>query len=176
LQTTFTHARHEREVTVHLGWFKIRFADLPQPMGALVVRRSDDEPELVLLTTIPLTTATQARLAFEHWRLRPASEHIYRFDQEQGLDVEDMRVRSLQAMRRLFVLVLLTVLFVAHLAATWPQPAVTWLRSLGGKLGLPTDLDGLSLLLADISFVFTAAATLSFALAHPFPFFSRTYG
>jgi len=108
--------------------------------------------------------------------MRPAIEHTYRFDQEQGLDVEDMRVRSLEAMRRLFVLVLLTALFVTHLAATWPQPAVRWLRSLGGKLGLTSDLDGLYLLLAGISFVFTTAATLSFALAHPFPFFSLTYG
>jgi len=176
LPTTFTHARNERLVTVHLGWFQVRFADLPQPMWALVVRRCEHEPELVLLTTIPLTTATQARLAFEQWRMRPAIEHTYRFDQEQGLDVEDMRVRSLEAMRRLFVLVLLTALFVTHLAATWPQPAVRWLRSLGGKLGLTSDLDGLYLLLAGISFVFTTAATLSFALAHPFAFFSLTYG
>ncbi len=47
---------------------------------------------------------------------------------------------------------------------------------MGGKLGLTSDLDGLYLLLAGISFVFTTAATLSFALAHPFPFFSLTYG
>jgi hypothetical protein len=64
-QTTFTHARQEREATVHLGWFKIRFADLPQPMWALVVRRSDEEPGLVLLTTLPLTNAAQAQLVFE---------------------------------------------------------------------------------------------------------------
>lgn len=44
----------------------------------------------------------------------------------------------LQAMRRLFLLVLLSALFFAYIAATWPQPAFTWLRSLGGKLGLPT--------------------------------------
>lgn len=175
LQTTFTHARKQRQVMVQLGRFKVRIASLPQPMWALVVRRSEEEPELVLLTTLSLTNATQARLVLEQWRMRPAIEHTYRFDQEQGLDVEDMRVRSLEAMRRLFVLVLLTALFVAHLAATWPQPAVMWLRSLGGKLGLPTDLDGLYLLLAGISFVFTTAATLSFALAHPFPFFSHLW-
>jgi hypothetical protein len=181
-QTTFTHARNERLVTVHLGWFQVRFADLPQPMWILIARRCDsdsaaeEEGELVLLTTIPITDATQARLAYDQWRMRPAIEHTYRFDQEQGLDVEDMRVRSLEAMRRLFVLVLLTALFVAHIAATWPQPAVTWLRSLGGKLGLATDLDGLYLLLAGISFVFTTAATLSFAFTHPFPFPSFTYG
>ena len=142
----------------------------------LIARRSEYEAELVLLTTIPILDATEARLAYDQWRTRPAIEHTYRFDQEQGLDVEDMRVRSLEAMRRLFVLVLLTALFVAFLAATWPQPAVTWLRSLGGKLGLKTDLDGLYLLLAGISFVFTTAATLSFALTHPFPCSSLTYG
>ncbi len=173
---TFTPARKERQVTVQLGWLKIRFADLPEPMWALVVHQAEDDSDLVLLTTIPISSAADTRLVYNQWRLRPSIEHTYRFDQEQGLDVEDMRVRSLEAMRRLFVLVLLTALFVAHLAHTWPQPAVHWLRSLGGKLGLPTDLDGLYLLLAGISFVFTTAATLSFALAHPFPFSSFTYG
>jgi hypothetical protein len=80
-----------------------------------------------------------------------------------------MRVRSLEAMRRLFILVLLTALCVAFIAASWSQPALDWLRSLGGKLALTTDLDGLYLLLAGISFVFTTAATLSFADSHPFP-------
>ena len=79
-------------------------------------------------------------------------------------------------MRRLFVLALLTALFVAYLDVTWPRPAVGWLRSLGGKLGLATDLDGLYLLLAGIGFVFTTAATLSFAWSHPFPFSSLSSG
>ena len=182
-QTTFTHARKQRLVTVHLGWFQVRFADLPKPMWALIARRTDaasgcplEEGELVLLTTIPITDANVAQRVYEQWRQRPSIEQTYRFDQEQGLDVEDMRLRSLEAMRRLFVLVLLTALFVAFLDATWPQAAVGWLRSLGGKLGLTTDLDGLYLLLAGISFVFTTAATLSFACTHPFPCFSLSYG
>ncbi len=95
---------------------------------------------------------------------------------EQGLDIEALHMRSLEAMRRLFVLVLLTALFVAYLDATWPQSAVDWLRFLGGKHGLKTDLDGLYLLLAGISFVFTTASSLSFAWTHPFPFSSFTYG
>ncbi len=182
-QTTFSHAGRQRRVTVHLGWFQIRFADLPQPMWALVARRTDsqsgcplEEGELILLSTIPVTDEQSAQRVYEHWRQRPRIEHTYRFDQEQGLDVEQMRVRSLEAMRRLFVLVLLTALFVASLDATWPQPATTWLRSLGGKLGLSTDRDGLYLLLAGISFVFTTAATLSFACSHPFPFSSFSFG
>ncbi len=72
-------------------------------------------------------------------------------------------------MRRLFVLVLLTALFVAHLDHSWPQTAVSWLRCLGGKLGLKTDLDGLYVLLAGIGSVFAFAATFAFALHHPFP-------
>ncbi len=54
-----------------------------------------------------------------------------------------MQVQSLEVMRRLFVLVLLTALFAAHIAAAWPPPAVSWLRCLGGNLGLKTDVDGL---------------------------------
>lgn len=73
-------------------------------------------------------------------------------------------------MRRLFVLVLLTALFVAHIDHTWPAPAVSWLGSLGGKLGLKSDRDGLYVLLAGIGSVFAAAATLLFASLPPFPF------
>lgn len=102
-------------------------------MWMLIARRSEDEAEVVLLTSLPITNATAARLAYDQLRQRPRIEHTYRFDQEQGLDVEDMRVRSLKAMRRLFVLVLLNALFVAYLAATWPQSAIAWLRSLGGQ-------------------------------------------
>ena len=79
-------------------------------------------------------------------------------------------------MRRLFILVLLAALFVAHLDQSWPAPALSWLRSLGGKLGLKTDLDGLYILLAGIGAVFAAAATLLFAVHHPFPFAPPTPG
>jgi len=59
---------------------------------------------------------------------------------------------------------------VAHIHHSWPAPAVSWLRSLGGKLGLKTDLDGLYVLLAGIGSVFAATATLTFASLHSFPF------
>jgi hypothetical protein len=87
-----------------------------------------------------------------------------------------MRAHSLEAMRRLFVLVLLTALFVAHIDHTWPAPAVSWLRSLGGKLGLKTDLNGLYVLLAGIGSVFVASTTLLFAAHHPFPFYKLSSG
>jgi hypothetical protein len=62
------------------------------------------------------------------------------FDQEQGLDVEDMHVRELERMKRLFLLVLVSAQFVFFLIDQWPQPTVQRLRSLGGKLPLKKDL------------------------------------
>ena len=94
----------------------------------------------------------------------------HRFQQEAGLDVEDMRIQSLEAMRGLFVLVLFTALFVAHIDHSWPAPAVSWLRPLCGKLGLKTDLGGLYVLLAGIGSFFAATATLTIASLPSFPF------
>jgi hypothetical protein len=76
----------------------------------------------------------------------------------------------------LFVLVLMAALFVYHIAHDWPQHMVLWLRGLGGKLGLASDLDGPYILLAGISAVFVAATTLSFAAHHPFPRAGGTCG
>ena len=59
---------------------------------------------------------------------------------------------------------------------TWPQRMVLWLRRLGGKLGLSSDLDGPYVLLAGIGAVFLAAATLAFAAQHPFPRAGGTCG
>lgn len=48
-------------------------------------------------------------------RLRGRIDHGYRFDQEQGLAVEDMRVQTVDRMRRIFALVLLAAQFVFSL-------------------------------------------------------------
>jgi hypothetical protein len=170
LLVDFSHARKVRHVKIQLGWFAFRLPEASQHLWAVVAHHPEEERDLVLLTHVPISTAAEARLVYDQWRERPSIEHTYRFQQEAGLDVEDMRVHSLEAMRRLFVLVLLTALFVAHIDHSWPAPAVSWLRSLGGKLGLKTDLDGLYVLLAGIGSVFAAAATLTFTSLHPFPF------
>jgi hypothetical protein len=176
LLVDFTHARKVPQVKIQLGWFPFRLPEWPQPLWAVVAPHPEEERDWVLLTHVPIATAADARLVYDQWRHRPSIEHTYRFQQEAGLDVEDMRVQSLEAMRRLFVLMLLTALFVAHIDHSWPAPAVSWLRSLGGKLGLKTDLDGLYVLLAGIGSVFAAAATLIFAAHHPFPFFTISSG
>jgi hypothetical protein len=176
IRVTFTHARKVRRVDTELGWLMIRLPDTHQVLWALIAHDPDADHDLVLLTNIPIRTAAEAQAVYTEWRYRPQIEHTYRFDQEDGLDVEDMRVQTIERMRRIFVMVLLATLFVYRVAHNWPHRMVLWLRRLGGKLGLSSDLDGPYVLLAGISAVFVAAATLAFAAQHPFPRAGGTCG
>jgi hypothetical protein len=176
LQVAFHHAHRTRRVTVSLGWLPLRLPATQQRLWALVAYDPDYARQIILLTNVPLTSPEVAEQVYTEWRCRPRIEHTYRFDQEQGLDVEDMRVQTVERMRRVFVLVLLAALFVYHIAETWPQQAVLWLRRLGGKLGLNTDADGPYILLAGISAVLVTVATLGYAQHHPFPRPRETYG
>jgi hypothetical protein len=169
LEVAFTHARKVRVVNKTLGWLHIRLPPTHQLLWALVVHDPNLQSDVVLITNIPIETAQDAQTVFTEWRSRPQIEHTYRFDQEDGLDVEDMRVHTLERMRRVFALVLLAALFVHHVAHTWPRHALLWIRHLGGKLGLSSDLDGPYVLLAGIRAVWTTAATLNYATQHPFP-------
>ena len=176
-QVLFRHAGQSRLDTVHLGWFQIRLPDKPeQSLWILVADDPDMDRQLVLITNIPLLTVAVVQQVYNDWRLRSRIEHGYRFDQEQGLDVEDMRVHTLDRMRRLFAVVLLAAQIVFVIAVHWPPKAVLWLRQLGGKLGLSTDRDGPYWLLRGIAAVITSAMTLSFISLHPFPFGETTYG
>ncbi len=175
-QVLFKHAGETRIDTVHFGWFKIRIPDTQEPLWILV---ADDETlnrQLVLITNVPLTRVPTMQQVYNDWRLRSRIEHGYRFDQEQGLDVEDMRVQTLDRMRRLFAVVLMAAQIVFVISEHWPPKAVLWLRQLGGKLGISTDRDGPYWLLQGISAVILTCMTLSFAFLHPFPFQEFTCG
>lgn len=176
LRATFTHARKVRAVDVELGWLKIRLPETQQVLWVLVAHDPGYDREVVLLTNVPINTVQDARTVYAEWRHRPQIEHTYRFDQEDGLDIEDVRVQTLERMRRIFTLVLIAALFVYHIDHSWPRCAVLWLRRLGGKLGLSSDCDGPYVLLAGIRAVFITAATLAFAAQHPFPRGGGTYG
>ena len=149
-------------------------------MWALVAHEVAQERTLVLLTNVPVQEIADFRTFYDDWRLRGRIEHAgalwARFDQEQGLDVEDMRVQTLERMKRLFLLVLAAAQFVFFLIDTWPAPAVLWLRRLGGKLDLDNDLDGPYLVLRGLSAFFQTLATLSFLALSPFPRPPSTYG
>jgi hypothetical protein len=169
LRVAFTHARKVRVAEIGLGWLKIRIPEKQQTLWALVAYEAALDRTLVLITNIPIHTAHDAEAVYTEWRHRPQIEHTYRFDQEDGLDVEDVRVRTLERMRRVFALIMIAALFVYHVAHAWPQYMVLWLRRLGGKLGLSSDLDGPYVLLAGIRAVLVTVATLTFATQHPFP-------
>ncbi len=176
-ESLFKHAGQSRLDRVHLGWFQIRLPERPaQILWILVADDPSMDRQLVLITNIPLETVETVQPVYNDWRLRCRIEHGYRFDQEQGLDVEDMRVRTLERMRRLFAIVLLAAQIVFVIAVHWPPKAVLWLRQLGGKLGLASDRDGPYWLLRGISAVITSAMTWSFVFLHPFPFGEGTYG
>lgn len=107
-EANFTHAGYSWTSIVTLGWLLVR---LPgdetqqqrehQQLWALVAEDTDEkgkERTLVLLTNVPIHTMEDAQQLYSDWRMRGRIEHGYRFDQEQGLDVEDMRVRTLERM------------------------------------------------------------------------------
>ena len=166
---TFTHARKTRWATIKIGWFRLRLPTTHQLLWALVAYDVALERTLVLLTNVPLDSVKEARSVYNDWRLRSPIEHGYRFDQEQGLDVEDMRAQTLERMKRLFFLVLAAAQFVFYLIDTWPPAAVRWIRELGGKLGLANDLDGPYLVLRGLSAIFQTVATITFLAICPFP-------
>jgi len=176
-QVLFKHAGQTRLDTVQMGWFQIRLPERPeQHLWTLVADDLDMDRQLVLITNVPLVSVIVVQQVYNDWRLRSRIEHGYRFDQEQGLDMEDMRVRTVERMRRLFAIVLLAAQMVFVIQEQWPPKAVLWLRQLGGKLGLASDRDGPYGLLKGISAVITSAMTWSFVFLHPFPFGEGTYG
>jgi hypothetical protein len=176
LQVAFQHAHTTRRTTLSLGWLYLRIPETQQTVWALVIQDPTLARLIILLTNIPIQTTQDAEMVYSQWRFRPQIEHTYRFDQEQGLDVEDMRVHTLERMRRVFVLVLLAALFVYFIAQTWPRQAVFWLRRLGGKLNLAGDSDGPYILLAGIRTVLITTATVAYASHHPCPRLKGTYG
>jgi hypothetical protein len=168
-QALFHHAGRTRLATVQMGWFLIRLPDTHQQLWVLVAHDDLEDRTLTLLTNVPLLTEAVVIQVYSDWRLRGRIEHGYRFDQEQGLDVEDLRVQTLERMRRLFAIVLVAAHFVFHLIQHWPPKAVLWLRKLGGKLGIKSDRDGPYIVLRGISAVLLTVATLSFVAVSPFP-------
>lgn len=172
----FTHARQERTTNMQIGWFRIRLPGKEQDLWVNVAYDPDKDRTLTLITNVPLLSVTDVHTVYNDWRLRSRIEHGYRFDQEQGLDVEDMRVQTLERMKRLFILVLAAAQFVFYLIDSWPDSAVQWIRALGGKLGLTNDLDGPYLVLRGLSALFQTIVTLSFVSLHPFPRPIKTYG
>jgi hypothetical protein len=171
----FKHAGYTRQARIQIGWLRVRLpaSESEGDLWVLVAYEGATEHRqertLVLLTNVPIESVEEAQSLYSDWRLRTRIEHGYRFDQEQGLDVEDMRVQTVERMKRLFALVLVAAQFVFYLMQRWPHVAVQWLREVGGKLGLAIDRDGPYLLLRGLSAVWQTLATLTHLALYPFP-------
>jgi len=168
-QVVFEHAHKQRLATVGVGWLSLRVPETGQQIWAVVAEDGDLGRTLVLLTNVPVTTEARAQEVYQDWRLRSRIEQGYRFDQEQGLDVEDMRLQELEGMKRLFAVVLLAAQYVYEMMERWPAQAVHWLRQLGGKLEQAAECDGPYVLLRGVSAVLQAVAALTHLALHPFP-------
>ena len=175
-QVAFTHAGTTRFTQEKLAWLLLRLPKSHQHIWMIVAEQEGKEKPLVLLTNVPLEKVAQVQKVYSDWRLRTRIEHGYRFHQEQGLDVEDVRVRTLERMRRVFALVLLAAQFVFFVMENWPTTAVHWLRQLGGKLGLTTDRDGPYVLLCGMRAIYQTVAALTHLATKPFPHGAFTYG
>ncbi len=175
-EVLFKHAGTERLDTIQFGWFKIRVPGTDRNLWILVADDQTINRQLVLITNLPLTSLKAVQEVYNDWRLRTRIEHGYRFDQEQGLDVEDLRVHTVERMRRLFVMVLLAAQIVFVISVSWSPKAVLWIRQLGGKLNNPADRDGPYWLLRGLAAVITTCMALSFVFLHPFPFQEITCG
>jgi hypothetical protein len=164
----FTHAGNTHLAQVRLAWLPLRLGcreGLEAPARPQVWAVIAYDPELartlVLLTNVPVTDEASAQSVYSDWRLRGRIAHGYRCAQEQGLDGEDMRVRSLERQQMILVLVLAAAQVVFYIGVGWPPGSVAWLRRLGGKLGWAIDRDGPYLLLQGLAAVWQTVATLT---------------
>ena len=62
--TAFQHAHTKRQVTVSLGWLRLRIPSTQQVVWALVAYEPDLQRQLILLTNIPITNAQDAETVY----------------------------------------------------------------------------------------------------------------
>lgn len=118
-EISFTHAGKIVKAHVTLDWFQMRIPDTDQVLW-VVVGTSDYFPDLlVLIANRRVSTALEAQQVYRDWIRRPTIEHLHRFVQEDGLDVEEIQVQTLERQRRTFVLVLACALFVLRVPGAW---------------------------------------------------------
>jgi hypothetical protein len=161
-EISFTHAGKRVCAKVLLDWFQIRVPDTGQVLWVVVGQSDYFEDPLVLITNRPVRCAVDAQQVYRDWMRRPTIEHFYRFIQEDGLDVEEIQVQTMERQRRTFVLVLACALFVLRRPGVWSATTIAWLRALGSSLvGTKMDRRGPYALLLGLQSVFSTIALFS---------------
>jgi hypothetical protein len=167
--TSFTHAGKVVQAHVILDWFKVRIPDTQQILWVVVAQTEGFPDPLVLFANRSVPSALEAQQVYRDWRYRPTIEHLYRFIQEDGLDVEEIQVQTLERQRRTFVLVLAAALFVLRVPGVWRPETVAFLRALGSSTaGTHMDRQGPYEILIGLHRVLSALSLLS-AWAHGAP-------
>jgi hypothetical protein len=138
---------------VRFGWYRIRLPGSGQKLFLVVVnnvtkpqgeKEAEEEEGLFgLLTNRPVLDLQAAQAVYQDWRLRHRIEDGYRFEQEAGLDIEQVMVHSLAGMQRRFVAVLWAMHWMSHFLNAWPQEVLVWLQWLGGQIPPPRNRNGL---------------------------------
>lgn len=185
-ETVFTRAGDTVTAQVCLDWFHFRIPATGQRLWAVVATTAKVAPDsqenaaaqwlqafpnpVVLLTNRPVQQAERAQQVYADWRLRPGIEHLNRFIQEDGVDIEKIQLRTLERFRRQFILVLAIALFVLRLSDVWHPVVVHWLRQLGSAVaGTAGDRGGPYLLLRGVQRILDALSVLVTCATHPPP-------
>ncbi|RMF48685.1 MAG: hypothetical protein D6750_07165, partial [Bacteroidetes bacterium] len=168
-----------RRKTVRFGWYRVRLPESGQELSLVVVnnvtkpkgeKEAEEEERLFgLLTNRPVLNLQTAQAVYQAWRLRHRIEDGYRFEQEAGLDIEQVMVHSLAGMQRMFVAVLWAMHWISHLLNTWPQEVLVWLQWLGGQIPPTRNRNGLYRLLWGVARLWITASTLKLLNTYPPP-------
>lgn len=183
-ETVFTHAGDAVTVRVTLDWFRMRLPNQSteywgivahteklRPADNAAAQHVDSLPNpLVLITNRPVHHAIQAQQVYQDWRQRPSIEHLNRFTQEDGLDVEKIQLQKLERFRRSFLLILAVAVFVLRLPGLWAPALVHWVRRLASPLAdTAQDRGGPYLFLEGIRRILSTHALLQTCVDQPPP-------
>ncbi|RME58426.1 hypothetical protein D6779_06485, partial [Candidatus Parcubacteria bacterium] len=164
---------------VRLGWYRIRLPENGQELFLIVVnnvtkpKEEEEEEERLfgLLTNRQVLDLEDAQAVYQDWRLRHRIEDGYRFEQEAGLDIEQVMVHSLEGMQRMFVAALWAMHFIAHILTSWPAEVLVWLQWLGGQIPPTRQRSGLYRLLWGLGRLWLTVSTLRLLSYRPLPGF-----
>ena len=178
----FTHAGRTVPMRVTLDWFRFRLPD-GSLQGWVVVAWNEplgptlpedfwlaETPLILVVINRPVRRARDAWKVYREWAQRGKIEPFYRFQQEDGLDVEAILVHKLERFRRMFLVILMAAFFVIQLEQWWSPVLIQWIRALGSSVvGTAMDRQGRYLLLWGLQRVLDGAALLGLIRIRPPP-------
>lgn len=178
----FTHAGRTVPVRVTLDWFHFRLPDGSLEAWAVVARtepigKQDLEgfwlfstPLVLVCINRPIRRAKDAWKAYRDWAQRGKIEPFYRFQQEDGLDVEVILMHKLERFRRMLLVTLMAAFFVIELEQLWSPVLIQWIRAVASSVvGTAMDRGGRYLVLRGLQRVLDSRALLGLIRIRPPP-------